>query len=220
MNMTPQTALHHAKTVMLDMDGTLLDLAYDNFMWLEHIPRRYAAENGLDLEEAISDLMTRYRSVQGSLEWYCLDHWCDRLGFDVVQMHHDMSHRIRYLPGARKFLQQLQQRDVQVLLVTNSHPGTLELKDAVTGLCDFFDGIHSSHDIGHAKESQAFWKGLHEIVDFDPATTLFVDDTESVLQNAREFGVELLVTVTRPDTRKPARSENGFSGVEGVVDLL
>ena len=26
-------------TVLLDMDGTLLDLHYDNYFWLTHIPK-------------------------------------------------------------------------------------------------------------------------------------------------------------------------------------
>ena len=29
-------------TVFLDMDGTLLDLHFDNHFWREHMPRRYA----------------------------------------------------------------------------------------------------------------------------------------------------------------------------------
>ena len=29
-------------TVLLDMDGTLLDLHFDNFFWMHYMPRRYA----------------------------------------------------------------------------------------------------------------------------------------------------------------------------------
>ena len=39
-------------TVLLDLDGTLLDLAFDNYFWLERIPTAYAAARGLTLEEA------------------------------------------------------------------------------------------------------------------------------------------------------------------------
>jgi putative hydrolase of the HAD superfamily len=34
-------------TVLLDMDGTLLDLRFDNWFWQELIPSRYAAAHGL-----------------------------------------------------------------------------------------------------------------------------------------------------------------------------
>jgi putative hydrolase of the HAD superfamily len=110
--------------------------------------------------------------------------------------------------------------EMRVLLVTNSHPGTLELKDAVTGLGDFFHDMHSSHEYGHAKERQGFWHALREQEDFDPATTLFIDDTQRVLRSASDFGVEMLLTVTLPDTSEPRRTGSEFAGVERLTDLL
>lgn len=205
---------------MLDMDGTLLDLAFDNYMWKELVPRRYAVENDMPFEDARELLMSKYEAVQGDLDWYCLDHWCDRLKIDVVQLHHDVSHRIGYLPGALEFLRAVHKQDIRVLLVTNSHPGTLALKDAMTGLGDYFDGLHSSHDYGYAKESQDFWKALQDDVGFDRETTLFVDDSQPVLRSAREYGIEMLVTVTYPDTSEPLKQGSEFRGVKRVADML
>jgi putative hydrolase of the HAD superfamily len=205
---------------MLDMDGTLLDLAFDNYMWKELVPRRYAVENDMPFEDALELLMSKYAAVQGDLDWYCLDHWCDRLKIDVVQLHHDVSHRIGYLPGALEFLRSVHKQDIRVLLVTNSHPDTLALKDAMTGLGDYFDGLYSSHDYGYAKESQDFWNALQEDVGFDRDTTLFVDDSQPVLRSAHEFGIEMLVTVTHPDTSKPVKQGSEFRGVQRVADML
>ncbi len=205
---------------MLDMDGTVLDLAYDNYMWLEHIPRRYAIENDMPHEDARTLLASKFALAQGDLRWYCLDHWSDHLGMDVVQLHHDVSHRIGYLPGALEFLRHVCDQEMQVLLVTNSHRETLELKDAVTGLGDYFDGIHSSHDYGYAKESQHFWSALQKDVGFDLGTTLFVDDSLPVLRSAAEYGIGMLVTVTHPDTSAPVKQASEFRGVERVADLL
>ena len=220
MKFDPQTALERCETLMLDMDGTVLDLAFDNYIWKDLVPRRYAAANGLSFEAARERLFEKYAAVQGDLEWYCLDHWNDRLGIDVVKIHHDVTHRIGYLPGALEFLRAVHRRDVRVLLVTNSHPDTLDLKDAVTGLADYFDGLHSSHTYGHAKESRSFWEALQDDVGFDPETTLFVDDSQPVLASAEEYGVGMLVTVTRPDTSEPPQRGSRFRGVEGVGDML
>ena len=205
---------------MLDMDGTLLDLAFDNYMWQELVPRRYAVANDMPFEDAQALLMSKYEAVEGNLDWYCLDHWCERLGIDVMQLHHDVSHRIGYLPGALEFLRAVHEQDVRVLLVTNSHPDTLALKEAMTGLGDYFDGLHSSHDYGYAKESQNFWNALQEDVGFDRETTLFVDDSQAVLRSAHEYGIEMLVTVTRPDTSEPVKNGSEFRGVERVADML
>ncbi len=44
-------------TVLLDMDGTLLDLHFDNRFWNEHLPRCYAQARGLDEAAARAELM-------------------------------------------------------------------------------------------------------------------------------------------------------------------
>lgn len=205
---------------MLDMDGTILDLAFDNFVWRELVPVRYAEKNGLAYEIARERLYAKYASIQGDLEWYCLDHWSERLGFDVLQLHHEVHHRIEYLPGAHAFLERIREKNVKVLLVTNSHPDTLRLKNETLAFGDFFDGLHSSHSYGYAKERQEFWQALQEEEDFDPETTMFVDDTQPVLRSAAQYGIKMPVTVTRPDTSEPKRKGSEFVGVEGVHGLL
>ena len=205
---------------MLDMDGTILDLAFDNYVWKQLVVSRYAEHHGLQYELARKRLFAKYAAIQGDLEWYCLDHWTERLGFDVLGLHREAHDRIEYLPGAREFLQAVSDHDVKVLLVTNSHPDTLALKDDTLGFSTYFDGVHSSHVYGHAKERQEFWHALQEEEGFAPESTLFVDDTIPVLHSAAEYGIQALLTITRPDTSEPKRNGGEFAGVESVADLL
>jgi len=205
---------------MLDMDGTILDLAYDNYMWLTHIPRQWAKQNDMSIVEARKYLLSKFGAAQGDLRWYCLDHWSEHLGLDVYQLHRDNLQKIAFLPGAREFLMQAREARVQVLLVTNSHQDTLDLKQEVTGLAEFFDGIYTSHNYGFAKERQEFWRALQDETSFDPAKTMFVDDSLPVLQSASKFGIRHPVTVTRPDTSRPPFESDAFVSIEGVVDLV
>ncbi len=205
---------------MLDMDGTLLDLAYDNYMWLEHIPAEYARRNSMEEAQARDMLLAIFRSMEGKLEWYCLDHWSEVLDLDVKELHRRENDRIDYLPGAREFLQLVQQHEIRLLLVTNSHTETLAIKSEVTGITEFFDAIYTSHELGHAKEDQPFWHVLHEAEGFDPDTTLFIDDNPSVLESARTFGIGMLLNITRPDTRRPVREQRGFPVIESVASLI
>lgn len=204
---------------MLDMDGTVLDLAYDNYMWLHHVPQSYAAQRDVPLEQARAELYERFGKLRGTLDWYCLDHWSDALGLDILGLHRDENHRIAYLPGAEAFLETLRERGIRVLLVTNSHADTLHLKDEVTGIREHFDHVYTSHEFGHPKEDQPFWQALREEEGFDPATTLFVDDNHDVLESAGVFGIGMLVTVTRPDTSEPLTSSRHYAGVESVGEL-
>jgi HAD superfamily hydrolase (TIGR01509 family) len=219
VNNDPKTMFVECETLMLDMDGTVLDLAYDNYVWKELVPEHYAKATGITVDDARSRLFEKYRAIQGDIQWYCLDHWSERLGLDVLELHRDVNHRIDYLPGAQGFLQTLREQHVRVLLVTNSHPDTLALKDEVTGLAEYFDAIYSSHQFGYAKERQEFWHALQEQENFHAESTLFVDDNRTVLQSADNYGLEMLVEISHPDTSEPVR-ETAYAGVRGVADLL
>ena len=220
MTFDPKTTLAECETLMLDMDGTILDLAFDNYVWKQLVIGRYAEHKGLEYEAAYEELFAQYMAIQGDLEWYCLDHWSERLGIDVLGLHREVHDRIRYLPGAEEFLERAQASEVRVLLVTNSHPDTLRLKDETLGFSGYFDALHSSHRYGHAKEAQDFWHALQEEEGFDPATTVFVDDTPSVLQSAADYGIAHTVVVTHPDTSEPPRDNGQFPAIKGVRDLL
>ncbi|MDH3907541.1 MAG: GMP/IMP nucleotidase [Gammaproteobacteria bacterium] len=220
MNNDPKTMLNECETLMLDMDGTVLDLAYDNYVWKELVPEHYAEAKGLSIDVARNRLYAKYQAIQGDIQWYCLDHWSERLGLDVLELHRGVNHRIDYLPGARDFLHALREHHVRVMLVTNSHPDTLALKDEVTGLAEYFDAIYTSHQFGYAKERQEFWHALQEEEGFRRESTLFVDDNQTVLKSADTYGLSRLVEINHPDTSEPARETSAYTSVTGVADLL
>jgi putative hydrolase of the HAD superfamily len=216
----PKTLLDQCDTLMLDMDGTVLDLAFDNYMWLEHVPARYAEVRAIDPDEARTSLYAKFREMQGRLEWYCLDHWSELLGLDIALLHREQNHRIAYLPGAEAFLARIRERDLRVLLVTNSHAETLSIKDEVTGVTRHFDAVYSSHNFGAPKESRDFWEALQSAEAFDPARTLFIDDTATVLDSAAGFGIGLLLEIMQPDSSKPSRPQERFGAIDGLRSLL
>ena len=85
-------------TVLLDMDGTVLDLAFDNWFWQSLIPERYAALRGIDAEAARRELEPQFRHWEGKLEWYCLDHWTGLTGLDLRRLKREARQSIRVLP--------------------------------------------------------------------------------------------------------------------------
>ncbi len=218
--MNPKSLLEKCSTLMLDMDGTILDLAFDNYVWQELVPQKYAERLGICNDDARDFLYSKYRNLRGKLDWYCVDHWREQTGLDILAIHREVNERIGYLPGARRFLETVSKRNIRLIMVTNAHRDTLAIKTEVTGVADYFDHIYTSHDVGYAKEDQPFWKALHDAESFDPARTLFVDDNISVLRSARQFGVEMLLRVTRPDTTAALKDDSEFAGIEGLIDLL
>ena len=216
----PTIRWNDVDTVLVDMDGTLLDLAFDNFFWQELVPRTYAEQRQMSEEDARREIMAQYRAREGSLAWYCIDHWTDALGLDLRALKWRHSDRISYLPRATDFLTMIRQLGKQLLLVTNAHRDVLAVKVARTGLDRRVDAMVSSHDFRAPKESAEFWQRFAEARPFEPARTLLVEDSLSVLAAARQFGLGHVLAIRRPDSRHPARDVSDFPAVDGVHALL
>lgn len=189
-------------TVLLDMDGTLLDLHFDTHFWVEHMPMRYAQIHNCDVTEVRQWLMQRLRKERGTIDWYCVDYWSDQLKLDIRQLKYEVRHNIGYLPFAERFLQLLKEAPQKVILVTNDHRSSLEMKLELTSLEQYLDAIIVSHDYRVAKEQQAFWQQLQNEQPFDPLRTLFIDDTVAILDAAHDFGIEHLRLMAQPNTRQ------------------
>jgi putative hydrolase of the HAD superfamily len=202
------------------MDGTLLDLRFDNYFWLEHMPRRYGETYHLDPELARAELLARYRRVEGTLDWYCLDYWSRELGMDVARLKREVEHLIAVHPHAMEFLGAVRNAGKRVLLVTNAHPASLSLKLEKTSLEGYFDAIISSHDLGLPKEHEDFWLQLKLRESFDPAATLLIDDSLPILRTAQCYGIAFLVSVLRPDSAGPPKAPTEFLAIHDFLELL
>lgn len=206
-------------TVLLDMDGTLLDLHFDSHFWLEHLPRRYAEHHKLERSNIEADLIAQIMAEQGRLNWYSLDYWSNRFDLDIPALKREIQHLIGFRVDALDFLQWLKVAHPRVVLATNADRKSLDLKLPLTGLDQYVDLIYSSSDVGIPKEDQGYWHALMEIEPFNPATTLLIDDNESVLASAQEFGISQLITISQPDSRSPQRQITEFPAITRFAEL-
>ena len=206
-------------TVLLDMDGTLLDLRFDNFFWKEFVPRRYSEVHGMDIDEAHAHLVPRFAAKEGTLEWYCLDHWSAELGIDIARLKEEVEDHIDFLPDIPEFLEAVRDAGKRLVLVTHAHRDTLAVKLRRTGLADYLDAIHSAHDLGLPKEDLSFWDRLRSREPFDPLRTALVDDSLPVLRSAHQYGIARVVAIRRPDSTRPSRDIDDFHSVDGLPEL-
>jgi HAD superfamily hydrolase (TIGR01509 family) len=207
-------------TVLLDLDGTLLDLAFDSDFWGRLVPQAWASRRAMSLEQARAELRPRFAACEGTLDWYCIEYWSRELELDIRTLKREVAHDIRWLPGAREFLQRVRALGKRLVLITNAHPHTLAVKHERTEVVSYFDAGFSSHSLGAPKEDPRFWLELAKVEQFDPARSLFVDDSLSVLRAARAAGVALIYAVRRPDSSAGIRSQQEFPAVDAVAELL
>ncbi len=207
-------------SIFLDMDGTLLDLYFDNHFWQEFVPLRYAEQNQVTLAEAKLSLRPRFQAMEGRMEWYCLDYWSQALNLDIASLKAELASLISVLPHVIEFLVAAQQAGKRLVLLTNAHPKSLELKMDKTCLNPFFDAIISSHLLGLPKENSSFWQALHTRESFSDEHTLLVDDSLAVLRSARQAGIKYVIAVRRPDSRQPAKEIDDFPAIADFRELM
>jgi 5'-nucleotidase len=211
----------HIDTLLLDLDGTLLDLAFDTHFWHEVVPAYYGRKRGMSASQAMErEIGPRLRSAEGTLNWYSLDYWSQALELDLAAIKVEHDSRIAWLPGAQDFLARQRALGRRLVLATNSHSEVLRIKDQKIGVRQLLDAAYSSSQFGAPKEYAEFWLRLRKAEPFDPARTAFIDDSPKVLAAARNAGIGTVVAITDPDSSRPPRAPPvGFAHVAAVAEI-
>ena len=207
-------------TLLLDMDGTLLDLHFDNYFWKEYLPLRYAEIKGLQPDLAKQQIIQQTDEIRGSLNWYSTDFWSETLQLDVVALKHEISHKVAIRPHCIDFLDALRSAGKQLVLVTNAHQDSLNLKMDKTLLAGKFDSLISVHEFALPKEDILCWDEVHKRHPFDASRTLLIDDNLVALQSARNYGIAHLLAIDQPDSKAPKLEVSGFDAIHHFDEIM
>lgn len=205
------------ETFFLDMDGTLLDLAYDNYLWHVHVPLIFSKKNNIPFNDAKILLKKMYTEKKNSLSWYSSNYWSARIGINLYLEIKKTRNKIKVFPGVKKLLSDIKTKGrVKIILLTNCPREMLHIKLDQTKLWRYFDKIISSEDYGHPKESKEFWKILDNKVKYDKNKTAFIDDNINVLKYAELNGIKYLFAVSKPDSKKQKEIISNFKTLENI----
>ena len=202
------------------MDGTLLDLAYDDFIWNDLLPIRYAQQHGCSLEQSQKILHTFYQEHNHTLNWYSSRFWTSKVDVDVLAMQIEHKDKVAFRPYCLELLNYLKQNGYPIWLATNADCSGLQFKLEQMGIANYFDVIVSSEQIGHAKEFIEFWQGLNALHPFNAQDVYFIDDTEKVLNGAKKYGIVNLLSIAQPSSSKAAREVAAYPMLDKLTDLI
>ncbi len=206
--------------VLIDMDGTLLDLSFDNWFWGQLIFERHASCHHQSLKKSRDKLIPLFKCKAGTIDWYCIEYWTNILGFDIEALTKEVSHRIKWRPGAIEFLNALKKRGIQTTLATNAHPKVIKIKDEQVGILEHVDRVFSSHQCGWSKESQNFWMALEKSMPFNRDKSIFFDDSEPVLNAAHVHGIKSVIAMSQADCTQPVQNKTRFCGITHFQEVM
>jgi 5'-nucleotidase len=212
--------LKDIKYVLLDMDGTLLDLYFDDYFWEHLVPEKYAEKHKLSFGRASEELLSKYRSHEGTLNWTDIDFWSKELKLDIPALKEQIRHLIEIHPHVIDFLSALKRHRKKVYLITNAHYKVLDMKLKKTEIGKYFDRCLTAGEIGYPKEMPEFWMKLEKTIHFEKDKTLFIDDLPAILKVAREYGIVYLLHKIRTSSKKDESPQSGFPVLRDFGDLL
>ena len=164
--------------LLIDMDGVILDNAYDNDFWQNQIPEVIADSKGIGFDDAKRLAIQIFNYKKNTKDWYDVDYWSNMLDIDIeAQKRSEKSFsRISLYDGVIDTLSVLKNK-TKMILITNAHRKTLNIKLEKYNLTPYFDEMVCAHELHYVKEDIQLWYMLRSKYRLDYEKTLLVEDT-------------------------------------------
>tara|TARA_B000000477_G_scaffold119756_1_gene120519 strand:+ start:389 stop:1042 length:654 start_codon:yes stop_codon:yes gene_type:complete len=164
--------------LLIDMDGVILDNAYDNDFWQNQIPEVIADSKGIEFDDAKRLAIQIFNYKKNTKDWYDVDYWSNMLDIDIeAQKRSEKSFsRISLYDGVIDTLSVLKNK-TKMILITNAHRKTLNIKLEKYNLTPYFDEMVCAHELNYVKEDIQLWYMLRSKYRLDYEKTLLVEDT-------------------------------------------
>ncbi len=208
-------------TVLLDMDGTLIDRHHEDMFWHGILPKAYARKNKMTLKQAEDFLFKLYASKgPKSLEWGSAALWEKDLKIGFRSLRRKIVPYIKLHPHTLEFLKFLKRNKKTVYLVTAADPSDVDIEVAHTKIGKYIDEIFTTFDFGATKHYPIFWKRFQKKIKFDSKRTMLAEDNENIARVASKFGIRYVIFKSKASSKKPPKIPKGLFCVHHFDELI
>jgi HAD superfamily hydrolase (TIGR01549 family) len=167
------------KIISFDMDGTLVDPEFTDWVWGHGVPTLYAERVGLPFEEAKNFVVKEYLKVgEGSVEWYDIKYWLELFQLEVnwKVLLGRYTDKIKIYPDVDHLLDRLSER-FSLVLTSNAGREFIDVEMEATGLKRYFGRIFSAtSDFKKVKKTADFYQRICQILGVKPQEIVHVGD--------------------------------------------
>ena len=212
--------LNSTTAILSDLDGVILDLAYDIKFWELWLPEQVANQTNKSIEETKAEIMAEIDIQRGTLNFYDLNYWDDLLNVDCMQIFKEKTERCSYLRGSYEALQRLSTLKNPKYILTNGDPRIQDYKAETQNFLEFFDSIFYSMHVGYPKESKEFWALARHNLNLDFEDTIFIDDDFKVVTAAAKAGIKQVAWITPGKNRILQNRVETFASLSDLVSTI
>ena len=212
--------LNSTTAILSDLDGVILDLAYDIKFWELWLPEQVANQTNKSVEETKAEVKAEIDIQRGTLNFYDLNYWDDLLNVDCMQIFKEKTERCSYLGGSYEALQRLSTLKNPKYILTNGDPRIQDYKAETQNFLEFFDSIFYSMHVGYPKESKEFWALARHNLNLDFEDTIFIDDDFKVVTAAAKAGIKQVAWITPGKNRILQNRVETFASLSDLVSTI
>jgi len=164
------------KIISFDIDGTLVKMEFNDFIWYQAVPNLVAQKENRPFEEAYIKVVNEYNKIgEHDLRWYDLGFWLDFFNISISSKDLLMSHidKIKIFPEVVSTLNFLKNR-YNLIVLTSMPKDFLDIK--IKPIESFFSNYFSTISNFSQIKNVSSYKKVFNILSIRPHEFLHIGD--------------------------------------------
>jgi len=206
------------KIISFDVDGTLVDLEYNDLIWFKEIPELVAKKKKVSFERSLKFVCEEYAKLgEHNLNWYDINYWISYFGIEISpdKIFEKYEPQVKIYPEVIPLLEELKKK--YILIVITAMPREF-LIPKMKNLEKYFKFSFSAlSDFKELKNSEIYSK-ISKALNVHPEQILHIGDHwEFDYLAAQKAGMNAIY-LDRGNTKKGKCIINSLGEVKKIIE--